>query len=57
MLKDVIWVGSTQKDIKELPDTVRREFGFAIHQAQLGSRAIHATPMVGFGAASVLEVR
>ena len=54
-MKAVIWIGGSQKDLRNLPKAVRQEVGFAIHMAQVGAKAIHATPMLGFNA-TVLEM-
>ena len=55
-MKDVIWVGSSQDDVREFPEEVRKEVGFAIYAAQGGGKAINVTPMLGFNGAGVLEV-
>lgn len=39
-----------------MPKVVQREFGFALHLAQIGSRHICAKVLRGFGSAGVLEV-
>jgi phage-related protein len=39
--KPVEWIGTSHDDLRELPDEVRRVFGYALYQAQLGRR--HAT--------------
>src|SRR5436190_9497508 len=56
-VKDVIWVGSSLDDLREFPKPVRVEIGFALDLAQNGLKSPHATPMAGFGGASVLEIR
>ncbi len=56
MAKDVVFIGSSLKDLKKFPDDARAEAGYAIHLAQIGSKAINAVPMTGFGNAGVLEV-
>lgn len=33
--KPVIWLGSTKKDIKKLPELVQYEMGYALYQAQI----------------------
>jgi len=55
-VKNVVFLGSTLGDIREFPEDVRQEVGFAIYAAQDGGKAINVTPMVGFGGAGVLEV-
>lgn len=39
-----------------MPRAVQREFGFALHLAQIGSRHSGAKVLRGFGSAGVLEV-
>jgi phage-related protein len=55
-MKPLHWMGSCLKDVKNFPEEVRSEVGFALYLAQKGDKAINAVPMVGFGGASVLEV-
>lgn len=54
--KDLIWVGSSRKDLKSFPPEVKDVIGFALYQAQVGRKAISAKVLSGFGSASVLEV-
>jgi len=53
--KPVFWVRSSRKDLLQLPHEVRKIFGFAIWQAQIG-RHLAAKPLKSFGGTSVLEV-
>lgn len=39
-----------------MPKAVQREFGFALHLAQVGCRHLGAKVLRGFGSAGVLEV-
>lgn len=55
-LKSLFWVGSSKKDLLEMPADVVDVFGFALHQAQAGKKHEQAKPLKGFGGASVLEV-
>ena len=48
-------MGSSISDLKRFPDPVRRRIGFAVYQAQAGSRHRDAKPLRGFGT-GVLEV-
>ena len=50
------WVGSSKEDLREFPEPVRQEVGFALYAAERGGKAPSAYPMLGFGGASVLEV-
>lgn len=55
-MKDVCWVGSSKKDLQQLPKQVRRVFGLALWEAQAGRKHPDAKPLRGFGGAGVLEV-
>jgi phage-related protein len=54
--KPLFWVGSSKKALKSFPLEVRRMIGFALFQAQAGSKHVAAKPLKGFGGAGVLEV-
>ena len=50
------WIGSSYKDLLDLPTDVRRLFGFALSLAQAGDKHDSAKVLKGFGGAGVLEV-
>lgn len=54
--KELVWVGSSRKDLREFPPSVRRAFGIALFAAQLGETPSDAKPLKGFGGAGVLEL-
>jgi len=54
--KPVRWIGSSQEDLRDFPEEVRRRVGGALWDAQLGRKAPYAKPLKGFGSAGVLEV-
>jgi phage-related protein len=54
--KPVVWIGSSLKDLRALPEPVRDVFGYALYLAQKGSKHDAAKPLKGFGGAGVLEV-
>ncbi len=54
--KPVEWVGSSRRDIQDLPPRVRKQFGLALLAAQGGGRSPKAKPLSGFGGASVIEL-
>ena len=56
MLKKVIWVGNSHKDLMDLPEGVRRFFGHALFLAQCGEKHEAAKVLKGFGGAGVLEI-
>ena len=54
--KPLFWIGSSKKDLTELPLDARRFFGHALHFAQRGDRHDAAKILKGFGSAGVLEI-
>ncbi|MEE4377580.1 MAG: type II toxin-antitoxin system RelE/ParE family toxin [Candidatus Competibacteraceae bacterium] len=54
--KPLVWIGSSRKDLKAMPDDVQDVFGYALYLAQIGDKDDHAKPLKGFGSAGVLEV-
>lgn len=54
--KPLFFIGSSQKDLRDFPDEVKDEIGFALYQAQVGLKSQSAKPLKGFGGATVLEV-
>ena len=55
-IKDLVWIGSSRRDLKSFPAEVKDVMGYALYQAQIGRRSPSAKPLRGFGGASVLEV-
>ncbi len=53
---ELVWVGSSRKDLRSFPDTVRRNFGVALFAVQLGDTPPSAKPLKGFHGAGVLEL-
>ena len=56
-LRPVHWIGSSLRDLREMPDDVQDAVGFSLYQVQLGGRPDNATVMQGFGGAGVLEIK
>jgi phage-related protein len=54
--KPLFWVGSSLKDVRDFPEDVKDEVGFALYQAQRGLTPRSAKVLRGFGGASVLEI-
>lgn len=50
------WIGSSYKDLMQLPAEVRKSVGFALHFAQHGEQHPASKVLKGFGGAGVLEV-
>jgi phage-related protein len=55
-LKRVVWVGSSRRDLRALPDAVQDRVGYALYIAQRGGKHQDAKPLKGFGGAGVMEV-
>ena len=54
--KPVVWIASSKRDLKALPEALQRSIGFALWRAQLGKQHVHAKVLKGFGDAGILEV-
>mgnify|MGYP000932922612 CR=1 FL=1 len=48
ILKQLIWIGSSRSDLKDLPSGVQDSIGYALYQAQLGCFPDGAKPLKGF---------
>lgn len=46
-LKQLVWVGPTRSDLKNLPSEVQDEIGYALYQSQLGFFPNDAKPLKG----------
>lgn len=55
-MKPVVWIASSRRDLRALPEEVQDEFGYALYIAQIGEKADFAKPLKGFGGAGVLEI-
>ena len=55
MDKELIWIGSSRKDIRRFPEPVKDDIGFALRQIQKGKNPLCAKPWKGLGP-RVLEV-
>ncbi len=55
-LKSVIWIGSSRKDLRALPDSVQDKVGYALYVAQRGGKHRDAKTLTGFGGANVQEI-
>lgn len=56
ILREHEGIGSSRKDMRSLPRSVQRVFGYALYAAQLGERPPEAKPLKGFGGAGVMEL-
>ncbi len=55
-LKPLDFIGSSREDLKEFPDEVKQDIGYALFEAQKGQRSEAARPLKGFGGGGVLEI-
>ncbi len=54
--KPLEWIGSSHRDLMELPTNVRRFFGYALSLAQAGDQHETTKVLKNFASAGVLEV-
>lgn len=47
-MKEIIWVGSSLKDLQEFPKKVREDAGFDLYMVQLGQQPHNAKKLKGF---------
>lgn len=45
-----------RSDLREFPDEVKQDIGYALYEAQRGEKAAVAKPLKGFSGAGVLEI-
>ena len=55
-MKPVVWIGSSRRDLREMPQQVRRDIGQALYTAQQSVTDPAAKPLKGFGGARVMEI-
>ena len=55
-MKPVHWMGATLDDLRDLPEKVQDDIGYALYLAQNGGKHEHAKPLKGFKGAGVLEI-
>jgi phage-related protein len=55
LVKPVVWLGDSLRELKTFPAVVQNELGYAICLAQRGEKHVSAKPLKGLGA-GVLEV-
>ena len=53
--REVVWIGSSHKDLKDFPPDVQDEMGYALYVAQEGGKHPKAKPLKGF--TGVMEIR
>src|SRR3990167_11183306 len=55
-IKKIDFVRSSRKDIREFPEEVKEDIGYALFEVQKGGKPASAKPLKGFGGAGVLEI-
>jgi phage-related protein len=55
-MKPLEWIGSSYRDLLEMPPDVQNVMGFGLYLAQLGDKHDDAKPLKGFKGAGVLEI-
>jgi phage-related protein len=55
-LQPLQWIGSAKRDLLAMPYEVQQVFGFALHNAQLGSLHPSVKLLKGFGSDGILEI-
>lgn len=55
-MKELDWIGSSLRDLREFPESVKKEMGHALYLAQSGGKHKNAKPLKGFGGTKVLEI-
>ena len=55
-IKKIDFIGSSRKDIREFPEEVKEDIGYALFEVQKGGKPAAAKPLKGFGGAGVLEI-
>ena len=54
--KQLLWIGSSRKDMQALASLIKRKFGLELFAAQCGEMPPSAKALKGFGGAGVLEL-
>jgi phage-related protein len=55
-VRPVLWIGSSRRELRAMPEQVRRGIGQALYTAQQGMTDPAAKPLKGFGGARVMEI-
>lgn len=55
-MKPLNFVGSAREDLREFPEEVKQDIGYALFKVQKGQKPSSAKPLKGFGGAGVLEL-
>ena len=55
-MRELVWIASSLKDLRDFPEDVRQMMGYALYVAQSGGKHVSAKPLKGHKGAGVLEV-
>lgn len=56
ILKPVLWIASTLKDLKGMPEQVKKEFGHSLREIQKGRDPGNIKPLKHLGKTGILEI-
>lgn len=56
MLRPVVWLGSSLKDLKEFPEAIKGEIGYILYLVQIGEHHQNIKPLSGFPG-EVMEIK
>jgi phage-related protein len=56
VVRPVIWIGSSLKDLRQFPEPVQDQMGYALFVAQCGGKHRETKTLSGFGSAAVVEI-
>ena len=54
--KRLDFIGSSREDLRDFPEEVKQDIGYALFEIQKGVKPLSAKPLKGFGGAGVLEI-
>jgi phage-related protein len=54
--RPLLWAASSKRDLLDMPQKVRSEFGHGLHEAQIGAHPSIGKVLSGFGGASIIEL-
>ena len=54
--KEIVWIGSSLKDLKDLPDEVRKDIGFVLWNVQQNEPDHHIKPLKEFNGLAEIRV-
>ena len=48
MIRHVVWISSSLKELKKFPEAVKDEIGYILYAVQIGEHHLNITPLTGF---------